>query len=193
MSNEACNVNAAIVCVHNCKTDKRRTDRKAKWRAGEIGLFEYLFKTKAKKQTAIDSRDPRRKWYRRLYELADSKYSVTAGKLKQMSGKRSGLQAMLVGDNHGLMPNATFVITMQDVYNVKNETGIDLMNPKIACKFCDDMFLMAMIIIDDDNDSMYLLTPDTHNDFDIQSLDSVQKQMSKIGRASCRERVCQYV
>ncbi|MEE3309755.1 hypothetical protein, partial [Sharpea azabuensis] len=39
--------------------------RKAKWRAGELKFFrDIVFKVKQKKQTAVDSRDPKRKWYR---------------------------------------------------------------------------------------------------------------------------------
>lgn len=154
--------------------------RKAKWRAGEISFWEYLFKTQAKKQTAIDSRDPRRKWYRRLYELANEKYSTTAGKFKQASDKRNNLAKILVGDNYGLMPNATIILSMQDCYNIKEQVGIDILNPKIACKFCDDMFLMCLMVMDIDNDNLKILTPDTHNDFDIQSLDSIQKQVSML-------------
>ena len=160
--------------------------RKAKWRAGEMTFWEYLFKTKAKKQTAIDSRDPRRKWYRRLYELAHEKYSTTSAQIKQMSGKRNFFQKMFVEDNYGLMPNATIILSMQDCYNIKDETGIDILDPKIACKFCDDMFLMCLMVMDVDNDNLKILTPDTHNDFDIQSLDSVQKQVAALDPSKAR-------
>ena len=160
--------------------------RKAKWRAGEISFWEYLFKTKAKKQTAIDSRDPRRKWYRRLYELAHEKYSTTSAQIKQYSGKRNLIQKMFIEDNYGLMPNATIILSMQDCYNIKDETGIDILDPKVACKFCDDMFLMCLMVMDVDNDNLKILTPDTHNDFDIQSLDSVQKQVAALDPSKAR-------
>ena len=160
--------------------------RKAKWRAGEMTFWEYLFKTKAKKQTAVDSRDPRRKWYRRLYELAHEKYSTTSAQIKQMSGKRGIIQKMFIEDNYGLMPNATIILSMQDCYNIKDETGIDILDPKIACKFCDDMFLMCLMVMDVDNDNLKILTPDTHNDFDIQSLDSVQKQVAALDPSKAR-------
>lgn len=160
--------------------------RKAKWRAGEMTFWEYLFKTKAKKQTAIDSRDPRRKWYRRLYELAHEKYSTTSAQIKQLSGRRGIIQKMFIEDNYGLMPNATIILSMQDCYNIKDQTGIDILDPKIACKFCDDMFLMCLMVMDVDNDNLKILTPDTHNDFDIQSLDSIQKQVAALDPSKAR-------
>ena len=56
-----------------------KISRKVKWRAGELKFFKDLvFRIKEKKQTAADSRDPNRKWYRRLYELAHMKGDAPA-------------------------------------------------------------------------------------------------------------------
>lgn len=54
--------------------EMNKLSRKAKWRAGELKFFkDILFNIKGKKQSAIDSNDPKRKWYRRLYNLAHAR------------------------------------------------------------------------------------------------------------------------
>ena len=58
--------------------------RKAKWRAGELKFFrDLVFRIKEKKQTAVDSKDPNRKWYRRLYELAHMEGDAPAAAVVQ--------------------------------------------------------------------------------------------------------------
>jgi hypothetical protein len=147
--------------------------RKAKWRAGELKFFrDIVFHIKEKKQTAIDSRDPNRKWYRRLYELAHMKGDGNVS--KKISGS---------GYTHGLIPNATIVISKADVDNIEEATGIDVLKPSVARGLCESLFLMNFVVIDIDAESIKILSPDMNNDFDVQSLDSVNKQIAELSTA----------
>ena len=150
--------------------------RKVKWRAKEIKWFDYVFKRKEKKQTAIDSKDPRRKWYRRLYELAHKKGDSV------VSGLISGNYAS------GLIPNATIVMSQTDVDNIKMQTGINLLDGKKGKKFCTELFLMSLIVIDLDAESIKILQPDTSNDFEVHSLASVKKQLATLDTAGDKTR-----
>lgn len=48
--------------------EMNKLTRNIRWKAGELKFFkDILFRINEKKQTAIDSHDPKRKWYRRLY------------------------------------------------------------------------------------------------------------------------------
>ena len=143
--------------------------RKAKWRAGEIKFFDYLFSRKEKKQAAYDSRDVNRKWYHRLYTLAHSKGS------KSLAGKITGKET-----NEGLIPNATIVISKADVDMIKAEKNIDLLKASTAKAFCNELFLMSFIVIDIDAQSIKILLPDVNNAFEVQSLASVQKQLATL-------------
>lgn len=148
--------------------------RKAKWRAGELKFFkDILFKIKQKKQTAYDSRDSKRKWYRRLYDLAH-KQNYTKGR-----------DMMNNGFEHGI-PNATMIISQSDVVNIKAQTGIDMLNGSKATKFCRELFLMAFIVIDTDAESIKILIPDMHNDYEIHSLASVNKQLAALSTAGTK-------
>jgi hypothetical protein len=166
--------------------------RKAKWRAGELKFFkDILFRVKQKKQTAIDSRDPKRKWYRRLYELAHMKGDGPAAAV--ISGQ--SLIASLFWDRYGranvsngVIPNTTMIISKADVDIVKSKTGIDFLNGKTVTKFCKELFLMSFVVIDNDSESIKILLPDLHNDFEVHSLASVNKQLATLDTAGTKTR-----
>lgn len=150
--------------------------RKAKWRAGEIKFFDYLFNIKEKKQTAIDSRDPKRKWYRRLYELAHKKGDANVA--ARISGNRTS----------GLIPNATIMVAQTDVDNIKASTNINLLRGSAARDLCRELFLMAFIVIDLDSESIKILLPDINNDYEVHSLASVKKQLATLDTSGDKTR-----
>ena len=169
-----------------------KISRKVKWRAGELKfLKDLVFRIKEKKQTAADSRDPNRKWYRRLYELAHMKgdapaAAVIEGKslfkvfIKDKQGKGS-LQ-------NGMIPNASIIMTQSDVDNIKAQTEIDLLKPSSAKKFCGELFLMSLVIIDTDRESIKILLPDMNNDYDVHSLASVNRQLATLDTVGTKTR-----
>lgn len=169
-----------------------KISRKIKWRAGELKfLKDLVFRIDEKKQTAADSRDPNRKWYRRLYELAHMKgdapaTAVVQGKsifrafLKDKQGKGKLM--------HGFIPNAAIIMSQTDVNNIKQETDIDLLKSSSARKFCGELFLMNLVIIDTDAESIKIMQPDSNNEFDVHSLASVNKQLATLDTAGTKTR-----
>lgn len=151
--------------------------RKARWRAGEIKFLDYLFSRKDKKQAAYDSKDPNRKWYHRLYTLAHSKGSSKVA--KKITGKRS---------EEGLIPNATLVMTKSDVDMIEATNGIDLLKGSTAKNLCVEMFLIAMVVIDTDAQSIKILLPDVNNDYEVHSLASVNKQLATLDTSNAVSR-----
>lgn len=151
--------------------------RKIKYKAGELKFFKDLvFNIKEKKQTAIDSKNPERKWYRRLYQLAHMKGDSFVA--KQISGN----------SRTGLIPNATLIISENDVEMVKSETEIDLLKGSTAAKFCKELFMMALIVVDQDRESLKMMIPDTHNEYVVYSLAAVQKQLAELSTAGTKTR-----
>ena len=158
--------------------------RKAKWRAGELKFFsDIVFRIKQKKQTAADSRNPKRKWYRRLYELAHMKgdapttdivkgNSVIASFILDKMGKPRSAS--------GVIPNCTLVISKTDVDICKMKTNIDLLDGNTAAKLCNELFLIGLVVVDTDQESIKMLLPDLHNDFDVHSLASVNRQLAQL-------------
>lgn len=171
--------------------EMNKLTRKAKWRAGELKFFrDIVFRIKQKKQTAIDSRDPKRKWYRRLYELAHMKGdSPTTSMSEGNSIPRTMINQFLgKGNPNGVLPNASIIVSKEDVDNVKSQTGIDLLNGKTAANFCNELFLISFIVIDTDAQSVKLMLPDLHNDFEIHSMASVNKQLATLDTSGDKTR-----
>ena len=161
--------------------------RRAKWHAGELKFFkDILFQIKQKKQTAIDSRDPKRKWYRRLYELAHIKGDAPANSLA--SGKGIIGTFYKGKTTHGVIPNATLVISKSDVDTIKRETKIDMLKGSTAVQFCNELFLMGMVVIDYDAESICTLFPDIHNNYEVHSLAAVNKQISILDTSGAKTR-----
>ena len=152
--------------------------RKAKWRAGELKFMkDIVFHIKEKKQTAIDKRDPKRKWYRRLYELAHMKGDANAAHF--VTGRKG---------EEGLIPNASIIISKADVDFIEDKTGIDLLNGKKASHFCQELFLMALVVVDLDAQSIKVLLPDISHEYEVQSMASVNKQIAMLDSASDKTR-----
>lgn len=172
--------------------EMNKLTRKVKWRAGELKFFkDIVFNIKQKKQTAADSRDPKRKWYRRLYELAHIEGDAPAAAVIQ--GK--SITGTLINDkigrskiNRGAMPNATIIMAQSDVDNIKAQTDIDLLSASSASKFCKELFLLSLVVIDDDAESIKMLVPALHNDYEIHSLASVKKQLSMLDTVGAKTR-----
>ena len=131
------------------------------------------FKIKQKKQSAFDTRDKKRKWYRRLYELAHKEnYQANIFKGKAEDG----------------IPNATIIISQSDVINIKSQTGIDMFAGNNAVSFCKELFLMSLVVVDSDAESIKVLVPDLHDDFEIHSIASINKQLSTLDTSGTKTR-----
>ena len=171
--------------------EMNKVARKAKWRAGELKFFrDIVFKVKQKKQTAVDSRDPKRKWYRRLYELAHMTGDApTKAAIKGKNITWSVVKSQIEDDfDFGVIPNASLIISSGDVVNVKAKTGIDLLNGHTAAKLCKELFLISMVVIDTDAESIKILLPDNHDDYEVHSLASVNKQLAELSTAGSKTR-----
>jgi len=151
--------------------------RHAKYKAGELRFMrDIVFQINEKKQTAIDSKDPKKKWYRRLYELSHTKGDA------KVAGKVSG------NSTTGLIPNATIMMSNSDVENVKSQTKLDLMKPSLAKRLCKELFLIAFVVIDQDAESIKLFIPDLYGDWDVHSLASVEKQLAELSTSGSKTR-----
>lgn len=171
--------------------EMNKLSRKVKWRAGELKFFrDIVFKIKQKKQTAVDSRDPKRKWYRRLYELAHTTGDAPAKAV--INNKKiawSVVKSQIENDfDFGIIPNCSLIISAGDVSNIKAKTGIDLLKGSTAKKFCKELFLITLVVVDTDAESIKILHPDEHNDYNVHSLASVNKQLAELSTAGSKTR-----
>ena len=79
-----------------------------------------------------------------------------------------------VKNNVDIIPTTSLAITMDEVYAIKQRTGIDLTREMPAVKkIYSDLFLLELLIVDEMNDRLYKYMP-TSKDFDIYKLSAIE-------------------
>ena len=89
---------------------------------------------------------------------------------------------------NGMIPNASIIMSQADVDNIKAQTEIDLLKPSAAKKFCGELFLMSLVIIDIERESIKILLPDMNSDYDVHSLAAVNKQLATLDTMGTKTR-----
>ena len=160
--------------------------KRAKYRAGELKYWrDFKFDIKGKKQAAYDiGMTPEKKWYHRLYQMAHLRDDALAPMVA--AGGLKGLTKRWNTAKTGMIPNCSIVITQEDVNYIKSETGKDLMKPGTAASLCREMFLISFVVIDIDQEAVKILIPDMHKDFEVQSLDAINKQLSVLNTSGVK-------
>lgn len=160
--------------------------KRAKYRAGELKYWrDFKFDIKGKKQAAYDiGVTPEKKWYHRLYQMAHLRDDALAPMVA--AGGLKGLTKRWNTAKTGMIPNCSIVITQEDVNYIKSETGKDLMKPGTAASLCREMFLISFVVIDIDQEAVKILIPDMHKDFEVQSLDAINKQLSVLNTSGVK-------
>lgn len=144
--------------------------QKVRYKTGEITFMDYLFNTKGIKNDAAKSVNYNKRWLNTLKRLGE--WEKTNGSLLKKSS------AALTNGNVPI-PNGTMVLSQTDVTTMMNQTGIDLSLVSNAKRLARSLFLIAVCIVDSSAGTMRVLFPDSSNDWDIQSLASIDAELSK--------------
>lgn len=166
--------------------------RHAKYRAGEMKYWsDFRFDIKGKKNDVYENiASPEKKWYKRLYQLAHMRDDAIAP-LVAKGGAIHAINKISAASN-GMIPNCSLVISQADVDYIKaitsqdGRTGINLLNPSTAKKLCSDMFLICLVVIDPDRESVKMFIPDLNSDWEVQSIDSINRQISTMNAAGIK-------
>ena len=166
--------------------------RHAKYRAGEMKYWsDFRFDIKGKKNDVYENiASPEKKWYKRLYQLAHMRDDAIAP-LVAKGGAMHAVNRISQASN-GMIPNCSLVISQADVDYIKAITsqdgrnGINLLNPSTAKKLCSDMFLICLVIIDPDRESVKMFIPDLNSDWEVQSIDAINRQISTMNAAGIK-------
>ena len=79
-------------------------------------------------------------------------------------------------------------MTQAYVMNIKSQTNIDLLKGSTAKKFCEELFLMGLIVLDTDSESIKMMLPDLNQEFEIHSIASVNRQLAELDTAGTKTR-----
>ena len=151
-------------------TGKIRRLQKVRYKTGEISFKDYFFNIKGLKADAAKGINYNKRWINTLKRLAE--YNKTYGSLLNKP-------ASLLAGGDVPIPNATLILTQPDVTMLTNQTGIDLSQVSNAKRLAKSLFLTAIAITDSSAGTMRVLFPDRYSDWEVQSLASVEAEISK--------------
>lgn len=156
--------------LHELVTGNVRRLQKVRYKTGEISFMDYMFNIKGLKSDAAKNINYNKRWINTLKRLAE--YNRTHGSLLKKPTQ------LLAGGNVPI-PNGTLILTQSDVTMLVNQTGIDLSKISNAKRLAKSLFLIAVVVVDPSAGSMRVLFPDRDNDWDVQSLASIDAEVSK--------------
>lgn len=120
--------------------EKRVLFRFIQWTTGEIKFFrDFVLDLDKIKFEATAKSDSTVRWWR---------YLKNRGSVNRM-------KSMLTG-SAPFIPNATFVLSYDEVEHIKQNDGIDLLNDVVSAKhFMNTYFLMNLVVMDESSDVAY--------------------------------------
>ncbi len=156
--------------LYELVTGNIKSLQKVRYKTGEINFMDYMFNIKGLKSDASKNINYNKRWISTLKKLAD--FNKTHGSLL-----KKPINFIKGGD--AVIPNATLVLSQSDVISLVNKTGIDLSQISNAKKLAKNLFLIAIAIVDPSSGSMKVFYPDRDSDWDVQSLASIDAEVSK--------------
>lgn len=129
-----------------------------RWTTGEISfLKDLLLNIDGIKEDVIKKHSGTSHWWTTL------KRRKTLAKLKNLRSK------------NGILPNASIVCSMEEVAELNEAYGIDLMNPKYVRKLMDQYFLLGFAIVDASQELCYFMF-DGETNFQAVSFRGLEKE-----------------
>lgn len=142
-----------------------RSLQKVRYKTGELNFMNYMFNIEGLKRDATKRLNKNSRWINTLKRLAD------------LQSKSGGMK--MFNTSSANIPNATLILTHQDVTNMANVSGIDISEVANAKRLARSLFLIAIGIIDTTAGTFSVLFPDRDDDWDVQSLASLDAEVSK--------------
>ena len=151
---------------------KEKSLQKVRYKTGEINTAEYLFNKQQLKRDAAKDIDRDKRWINTLKRLSDLSDANLHGSLwKRVVGNMTGSTPI---------PNGTMVLTQTDVTAITNKSGIDLSQVNNAITLAKSLFLIGICIVDETEETIKILFPDSDTTWDVQSLGALGAEVSKI-------------
>ena len=155
------NTDEMVTAIAKAVQEKRNFFRFIQWTTGEISTWkDYILCADRLKDEATSRNSSN--WWRRLRNRA------TADRMNRFSKK-------------DVMPNATIVLTIDEVEYIKNNYNIDLLKNKQAVKaLFKTFFLLGFVIVDPMSEMAYFMF-DGRDDFEVQSYRALERETNGAG------------
>jgi hypothetical protein len=144
--------------VAACKNDSKIFSF-IKWTTGEISFFkDFLLNLNEIKDDVVNRSSGASSWWIML------KRRKTLAKVKKF---------MFIPNN--ILPNATIVMTMEEVNYIKSEYGYDLMKPYFIESIMKAYFLLGFVIVDSSTQTVHLMF-DGQDNYQTYTFSGLQKE-----------------
>lgn len=74
----------------------------------------------------------------------------------------------------GMLPNATLVVTLEEVNFIKQQYGFDLLNPIFVDKIMEEYFLLGFVVVDSSSEIAHFMF-DGQREFEILTFDGLER------------------
>lgn len=150
--------------VHNVVNgiqNKQKFFNFVRWTSGEIGFFkDFLFNIKGIKDDVVNRSAGASPWW------------ITLKRRRTLS--RVG-QALM--NRHQILPNASIVMSMEEVNFIKSEYGYDLLQPSVVDKIMSEYFLLGFAVVDNSTQIAHFLF-DGQEEFQSVTFSALEREKS---------------
>ena len=155
--------------VSACRNNNRVFDF-IRWTTGEISFFkDFLFSIDELKDDVVSKSKGASPWW----SLLKRRKALAKIKRRAVLGNR-------------LLPNATIVISAEEVEFIKSEYGYDLMEKRLVNKIMTTYFLLGFVILDPSTEIAYLMF-DGNIDFQTITFDGLNRENSNSRNVDTKE------
>lgn len=155
--------------LHSVKS-KGKFFNSIRWTSGEISFFkDFLFNIKDIKNDVSRRSAGASPWWIAL-------------KRRRSLAKLKG--AMMLPNQ--ILPNASIVLSMEEVNYIHTEFGYDLMNPMFVNKIMDTFFLLGFVIVDDSSQIAHFLF-DGQQDYQSVTFNGLERDQKGGGGADLKD------
>jgi len=155
----------------------QRSLQKVRYKTGEISFLDYMFNINSLKSDAFNTTNINKRWISTLKRLSEFKKN-------HGSFWKKGIQAINGGDVP--IPNGTLVLTNVDVEYIADVTGIDLDSVTYAKRLANNLYLIAVGILNGESSFKYFL-PDQQSNWDVLSLSSINTTLARLDNTSLQK------
>jgi len=146
--------------INGCKSNNKFFDF-IRWTSGEISFFkDFVFNIKEIKDDVVNRSAGSSPWW------------ITLKRRRALAKIKSAI--MLPTQ---ILPNASIVLSMEEVEYIKTNYGYDLMNPDFVDKVMQTYFLLGFVVVDNSTQIAHFMF-DGKNNFESVTFNGLEKENS---------------
>lgn len=151
--------------LYGIVTGNNKGLQKIRYKTGEISFIDYMFNASQLKKDAMKNIDHNKRWVNNLKRLAE---------LANLKGSSFKQIVELLNKGDVPIPNATLILTREDVQDLKDTSGVDINKLNVARTLLKNLFLISIIIVNIEDQTMKILYGNMSSDWQIQSMATIQ-------------------